>query len=153
VAGLLLIWSQQPLLGALVIVLGTMGPVLLGVLWFTYKARARAHQQHLALHALRKGDPKDKEAYTDLIETLFLAHDADGSGKLSQKELRGLLKSMYPSLGRRDLSQALMKVRQLIGDQDMSFEDFLDVLDHMISPDSGESTHAGDTAGRLTLTA
>ena len=46
-----------------------------------------------------------------------------------------------------------MKVRQLIGDQDMSFEDFLDVLDHMISPDSGESTHAGDTAGRLTLTA
>ena len=93
-AGLLLIWSQQPLLGALVIVLGTMGPVLLGVLWFTYKARARAHQQHLALHALRKGDPKDKEAYTDLIETLFLAHDADGSGKLSQKELRGLLKSM-----------------------------------------------------------
>jgi hypothetical protein len=125
ILGLVIIWNQLNG-GWVLLVLGVIASIAYGLGWILFNIRARINRQKTALRALKRGDPGDEEAYNSLLEAVFNAYDTDHSGRIDQLELRGVLHAIFPALSRRDLSDAAIKMRHVVGDRDLTFEDFLD---------------------------
>ena len=125
ILGLVIVWNQLSG-GWVLLILGVIASIAYGLGWILFNIRARLNRQKTALRALKRGDPGDDEAYNSLLEAVFNAYDTDHSGRIDQLELRGVLHAIFPALSRRDLSDAVVKMRHVVGDRDLTFEDFLD---------------------------
>lgn len=128
----LILWAYipSPTVGISLVTIAVFAPPILGIMRV---AKSHAHflkkkkQMAIALVAADESMINDNSD-APLLRDAFDLYDLDKSGDVSLGEVRSLLSDMYPCMPKNVRKEALKVLKEVVGDEDIKFDEFDDVI-------------------------